>query len=208
MHFKRLRVAIGVLIIVFTMSSCGVSKDSIKSTEALTLEEVATNQKVVDTNDEKEGEIYQYVSNSLKIDTNNLVKVDNSDESNIDAVINGVNSALATGDTTGVLNSSFANYMLFEMTKTPYAWGYAGKQVLGFDAATRLYFVDVTYKTTGTLKQVIPDSIICEGSPNRETLLKARYSDYIKGLEQNDMSLFTQRWGDATEIIDAQNNSL
>lgn len=58
-----------------------------------------------------------------------------------------------------------------------------GITIYGMDAQTRMYFVDVTYKTTDRTKEIIPDSLIVRGSEDEEKLKKARFSDYMMWLE-------------------------
>lgn len=71
-----------------------------------------------------------------------------------------------------------------------------GITIYGMDAQTRMYFVDVTYKTTDRTKEIIPDSLIVRGSSDEEALKKARFSDYMMWLESNTRFKETGTWQD------------
>ena len=90
----------------------------------------------------------------------------------------------------------------------------SSKDIVGFDPAARLYFVDVTYTTTQTYKNVVPNSAIPLGHSDADRLRKKRYSDYISMLtykhrgdaaKYNDsLWKFTNAWGNVQDIYDEQ----
>src|SRR5690606_18699767 len=124
----------------------------------------------------KDGLIYQYVSDRITVDENNLIKVEKSDVAKIEALLKGVEDNLK-GVKNDAIKEEYSNYLLMEFAKTPFEWQQSSVSAVGFDPAARLYFVDVTYSTTDKIKRVIPRSAIANGSPDEEQLKQKRYSD-------------------------------
>ena len=210
------RVACILLSGVFLLTACGAN--DIKDVPPLTLEEVAGTRLAQLTADEREGIIYRAVSDSIMVDTSNLIAVSDKDRSAINNLLLRVEKALRgkqNEDDGGVLiNEDFLNYLLLEFARTPYEWRRINIDILGFDPASRLYFVDVTYKTTGVYKDVIPKSSIPNGSENEESLKQQRYTDYINYLtlkyrgreEEAQIALeeFENRWGSLERVFAEQ----
>lgn len=162
--------------------------DDVKAAEmnalnALTFEEIAAGR--AESADYIENTVYRYVTDTVTIDTSNLVSVTEDEAKELSDVVGEINKALATG-TSDVVDESILNYMLWEFANTSYKWEYSSHAIKGIDAATRLYFVDITYKTTDEEKEIIPDSLIVRGAPNEESLKAKRYSDYIVWLQAQD----------------------
>ena len=192
-------------------SSSGTAKlDNIPS---MTLDEVAGTRLVASTNAEVESEIYKYLSDRIVVDGSKLIKVTAEDEKNITNLLANINTQLQ-GKGGNVLTPEYANYLLLEFAKTPYEWKQSNKEIKGFDPAARLYFVDVTYTTTGNYKSVVPDSKIPNGHPDSAKMKQKRYTDYITMLTykyQGDMekygllrSAFINAWGPIENIFDEQ----
>lgn len=170
-----------------------ITKEDIEGMDKVSFEELATAREGSST-DVMEGLVYQYVSDSVRIDMENLGMVTEETDpgafEDITNVINEVNMALKTGNSSEHISDDILNYMLLEFANTPYTWAYddtinpetsmpRSVDIKGMDAATHLYFVDVTYKTTSNLKSVLPTSTIVRGSENYEALQKKLYADYL-----------------------------
>lgn len=170
-----------------------ITKDDIENMEKVSFEELATAREGSST-DVIEGLVYQYVSDSVRIDMNNLGLVTQETDpgafEDITKVINEVNLALKTGNSSEHVSDDILNYMLLEFANTPYTWEYddtinpetqmpKSVEIKGMDAATHLYFVDVTYNTTPNLKTVLPTSTIVKGSENYDAMQQKLYSDYL-----------------------------
>lgn len=192
------RIVSGVLAISLMASLTGcsnssdVTADEMNDLEALTFEEIAAGN--TDSADMRASTVYQYVTDTVTIDTDNLVDA-TAEADEINKAVAKINEALYTGDSTYV-KAPILNYMLWEFAATPYKWQYASTDIKGVDAATRLYFVDIKYKTTDELKELIPDSLIVRGAPDEESLKSKRYSDYITWLDSQDTADMSQSpWG-------------
>lgn len=180
---------------------------------SMTLAEVAGSRLVASTNQEVESEIYNYVSDRIVVDGAKLIDVSSKDEKNITSLLANINTQLS-GKGGNVLTDEYANYLLLEFAKTPYEWVQSNKDIVGFDPAARLYFVDVTYSTTQTYKSVVPDSKIVNGDPEGDRLKQKRYTDYITMLtfKQNQniekyntmYGTFINRWGNIQDIFNEQ----
>lgn len=189
------------------LSACN---NEIKSMQPLTMEEVAGTRLAQMTQEERDGAIFQYISDRLTVDKDNLISIGEKDKEAIDSLLDAVHKNLRGADNKA-LKEEFANYMLAEFARTPYEWKPSTVDYVGFDASTRFFFVDVTYTTTDEFKKVIPTSSIPNGSPEEEVLKQKRYSDYIYYLttKQNNPTQaqqllrdFESRWG---RVIDIQN---
>jgi hypothetical protein len=205
-------VFISLLLVSTTLTSCSAG-DSITSIPPLSLEEVEGSRLVNLSNEEKEGIVYKYVTDRIIVDQANLIGVSDKDTKAINTLFSQVNEALK-GKNNGALSDEYANYLLMEFAKTPYEWEQSRVDIIGFDPSARLYFVDVVYNTTSTLKQVVPDSSIVAGSPDEELLKQKRYNDYITYLSAlstsnpeapNLLTKFEASWGKVSDIKDAQN---
>lgn len=197
------------------LTGCGVGSSSVNlnSISSMSMEEVAGSRLLASTSQSLESEIYNYVSDRIVVDGSKLIKVTAKDEKNITALLENINIQLS-GKGGNVLTDEYANYLLLEFAKTPYEWLMSSKDIVGFDPAARLYFVDVTYTTTQTYKNVVPNSAIPLGHSDADKLRKKRYSDYISMLtykyrgqaEKYNDSLwkFTNAWGNVQDIYDEQ----
>lgn len=158
-----------------------VKASDIANIKPLSFEEIEAEN--VRSQSDIENTVYQYVSDSIMVDTSNLVSVTDGDMedqvSAINNIIENINKGLATGEVPDGFDETMMNYMLLKFSNTPYNWNVTNVDIKGMDAQTRLFFVDVTYKTNSSQKELIPDSIIVKGSENEEELLKTRYTDYM-----------------------------
>lgn len=193
------------------LSGCAGNGD-IENIPAMTLDEVAGSRLVAATNEELTSEIYNYVTDRIVVDGTKLIKVNQKDERNITNLLANINTQL-TGKGGDVLTDEYANYLLLEFAKTPFEWVQSNKEIVGFDPAARLYFVDVTYTTTDTYKSVVPDSKIANGDPDGDILKQKRYVDYMAMLTvkqqspdkyQSSYNTFVNRWGNIKDIFDEQ----
>ncbi len=213
------RVLSLVLIAVMSvgmLSGCSVlpskSNSEFDSIPSMTLAEVAGTRLVASTNQEVESEIYNYVSDRIVVDGSKLIDVSTKDERNITNLLANINTQLQ-GKGGNVLTPEYANYLLLEFAKTPYEWTQSNKDIIGFDPAARLYFVDVTYTTTKTYKSVVPDSKIPNGHPDGDAMKQKRYMDYIYMLQcqveereeyASAYNNFVKTWGTVDSIFDEQ----
>lgn len=205
---KRLTLSSLASVLLLAGCSSGVS-----SIEPLSLDEVAGERLAQMSQDEKDGIIYKFVSDSITVDGNNLISIKKEDTAKINKLLDDV-SAYLTGVTNKAIKEDYANYLLLEFARTPYEWKQSTVTEIGFDPAARLYFVDVTYTTTDTYKRVIPSSKIANGSPDEEVLKQQRYSDYVahltyKGNGDNEkatetLTHFNNAWGDVATIHQEQ----
>lgn len=134
-----------------------------------------------------ERKLYNYLSRSISLDSQHLVRATSSDEAAVSTAIGGLNIALATGKglDDNLISDELLNYMLWEFSsRTPYAWQYDSSSIIGFDAATRLFFVDVTYKTSNVLKSTLPVSSIVLGDTSYDSKMLQRQTDYSDLLSQ------------------------
>lgn len=193
------------------LSGCG-SNNEISNIPSMTLDEVAGSRLLAATNGDVASEIYNYVSDRIVVDGSKLITVSAEDDKNITNLLANINTQLS-GKGGNVLTDEYANYLLLEFAKTPYEWAQSNRNIVGFDPAARLYFVDVTYRTTGTYKSVVPDSKIANGDPEGDVLKQKRYADYItmltykmRGAEDYPImySTFVNRWGNIQDIFDEQ----
>lgn len=206
--FKKLAVTSLAGVILLTGCDQGI-----KDIKPLTLEEVAGKRIAQMSTDEKEGLIYKFVSDRITVNRDNLIDIDSRDMSKINTLITNI-SANLKGTKKDILKEEYANYLLLEFAKTPYEWQQTKVDPVGFDAAARLYFVDVTYTTTGNFKRVVPISKIPNGSPDEETLKQKRYSDYLAYLSfkqrgnmeeaQKSLNQFQTAWGSVESIKQEQ----
>lgn len=175
-----------------TDTDIDVKAKDMEALKALTFEEIAA-QNVLSA-DAKENMVYRYVTDTVTIDTDKLIAVTDVEKDALINVVTQVNKALKTG-VTDIISADMLNYVLWEMANTPYSWEYDTMEIKGVDAATRLFFVDVTYKTTDEKKTLIPDSVIVRGDSNEVALKAKRYSDYMIWLEsQPDYSAPGSKW--------------
>ena len=202
------------------LTGCGsggsMSASALKKLPAMTLEEIASTRLVEQANASGiagDNSILEYVSDRVVVDATKLMKVNSKDEKNITALLENINTQLC-GKGGNVLSDEYANYLLLEFAKTPFEWKQSSKNIVGFDPATRLYFIDVTYTTTDTYKLAVPDSAIPLGHPNEGKLRGTRYTDYVammqekfKGNIEEYNSLlwsFRNAWGDESYIFEEQ----
>lgn len=202
---------------VLSGCSLGMQNKEIAQIPSLTLDEVAGSRLVAATNTDMASEIYNYVSDRIVVDGSKLIEVNAKDEKNITTLLANINTQLS-GKGGDVLTEEYANYLLLEFAKTPYEWVQSNRNIVGFDPAARLYFVDVTYTTTSTYKSVVPDSKIPNGHPEGDRLKQKRYVDYMTMLtakqnmnNENDLAKYTNlyntfvtRWGDIDSIFSEQ----
>ena len=211
---RKLSLLLVVTLSLSLLSGCASKgKDSFSDIPSMTLDEVAGSRLVASTNQEVESEIYNYVSDRIVVDGSKLIKVSAKDEKNITSLLANINTQLS-GKGGNVLTDEYANYLLLEFAKTPYEWIQSNKEIVGFDPAARLYFVDVTYTTTNTYKSVVPDSKIVNGDPDGDKLKQKRYADYMTMLTYKAngnterytqaYNTFVNRWGSIKDIFNEQ----
>jgi len=212
---KYVSLLLLICMCIGLLTGCGVGSSSVNlnSISSMSMEEVAGSRLLASTSQSLESEIYNYVSDRIVVDGSKLIKVTAKDEKNITALLENINIQLS-GKGGNVLTEEYANYLLLEFAKTPYEWLMSSKDIVGFDPAARLYFVDVTYTTTQTYKNVVPNSAIPLGHSDADRLRKKRYSDYISMLtykhrgdaaKYNDsLWKFTNAWGNVQDIYDEQ----
>lgn len=190
------------------LTGCTPPGVGINGVPPMTLEEVAGRKFLVNTEEEKATQIYNYISDRVVVDKGRLLKVEGDDASNVHKVLQKITGVLQ-GAESSILEDATANYLLMEFAKTPFEWQQSSVTIQGFDPASRLYFVDVVYSTTGNVKSVIPDSKIPLGAPDSAELQQKRYMDYIGVLGskynggvswQGQLQAFEKRWGKVTEI--------
>lgn len=207
-----------VMCIVLSMSlmlgGCGMTtaESRIKAeTTAFSAEEVKANRISVMTSEEREGMLYSYVSSAVQVDTSKLIAVEATDAKALKQRVVDMNKALQTGELRKIENKkvvfdsgiseSFANYMLWNFSKTPYSWNMTDCKIVGMDAATHLYFVDVTYKNTGAKKAVLPDSLLVEGQPDYSYVARMRfdaYKEYCQKYKSWKFAVDTRQAADGT----------
>ncbi len=201
-----------LLISVLALTGCDVGNNNISEIPPLTLDEVAGRRLISTTNEEREAEMYKFVSDRIVVDKSRLIDVDATDRKNITSLFGKINTFL-TGTRNDSLSFEYANYLLLEFAKTPYEWQQSNIDIVGFDPAARLYFVDVTYSTTGVMKQVVPNSKIPNGSPNGDALKQKRYTDYMAVMTRKynqdetwvqHYSNFEAVWGKVSQIMEEQ----
>ena len=217
---KKMKRVLSLILLatmsVGMLSGCSVlpsgNADEFEQIPSMTLAEVAGTRLVASTNQEVESEIYNYVSDRIVVDGSKLIDVSTKDERNITNLLANINTQLQ-GKGGNVLTPEYANYLLLEFAKTPYEWTQSNKNIIGFDPAARLYFVDVTYTTTKTYKSVVPDSKIPNGHPDGDAMKQKRYMDYIYLLQcQVDhrdeyataYNNFVKTWGTVESIMEEQ----
>lgn len=192
------------------LSACG---NEVEKMQPLTLEEVAGQRLANLSQDEKDSMVYNFISDRILVDTNNLLKVPTSSLGAIESVITSARKTLKTGDS-DKLTEEYANYLLMNFARTPYEWKQDKIIPVGYDASSRLYFVDVTYKTTKQMKKIIPKSELPNGKEDASAYKQIRYneySDYLNSLIAGDAELtkkkldaFEKKWGSIASIKEEQ----
>lgn len=194
------------LLLCFTLllsllTGCGdVVKPMVMAAQPLTISEVAGSRLVASTASDAETDAYEYAGEHVVLDSESLLTVAGSDERNIRNLVQNITTQLAgAGGTT--LSETQAGYLLTEFARSKYIWKQSDIDVVGYDPATRFYFVDVTYETTQMLKEVIPDSKIPNGSEDANKLRQKRYADYLTLLSLKNAATMSSR--DMTEEYEA-----
>ena len=141
----------------------------------MTLDEVAGTRLVASTTEEMASEIYNYVTDRIVVDGSKLIEVSGKDEANINNLLTNINTQLQ-GKGGDVLTPEYANYLLLEFAKTPYEWKQSNKNIIGFDPAARLYFVDVTYTTISDNPKSIAPAHTQANAPIDSLLLFALFA--------------------------------
>lgn len=206
------KFAFGALAgVTILLAGCGAS--AIEDVPAMTLEEVAGQRLAQLSTDEKEGLIYQHVTDQIKVDKERLINIDSKDATRINTLLSQANNYLK-GSNNDSISSEYANYLLMEFARTPYEWKQSKVDMVGFDPAARLYFVDVTYETTDKFKNVVPSSKIPNGSPDEDFLKDQRYKDYISYLTYRNngdaarssqvLGAFVKAWGSVESVMQEQ----
>lgn len=197
---KGLKVSAMCVALSAVMITTGCGESKVKDTEAMTLEEVAAINMQASV-EEQESYIYSYVTDRVTVNTDKLVQASDEDKAAIQTVMDSATKDLMEG-TSNTLKENDANYILYEMTKTPYQWKLEGTNILGYDATSRLYFVDVTYKTTNNRKQIIPNEKIVKGEDEYDLKMKARYDSYMELLEMEQKA--SEDGEDVTKMAEYQ----
>ncbi|HBG5344188.1 TPA: hypothetical protein KQG29_001552 [Clostridioides difficile] len=200
--------AIGLSMIILLSLGTTACKSNIEKTDSLSLEEVAGRRLAQKSEDEKDSIIYNLVRDRITVDKSNLLKISSKDMLAIRSCLENVDRNLKGADNEA-LSFDYSNYLLTEFAKTPFEWEQYKVNEVGYDPATRLYFVDVKYKTTNSLKSVIPSSAIPSGSASEEAKKKQRAEDYQNildlknsGSAEADTKLqeFIATWGEPDKI--------
>lgn len=166
-------------LVTTSLTGCvGANSSEISKITPMTIEEVAGKRLVSTTLDERANEIYKLVTDRIVVDNTRLLEVEVADKTAITNLFSRINKNL-TGEINDSLSEEFSNYLLLEFAKTPYEWQQSSMDIVGFDPAARLYFVDVTYTTTNETKRIVPDSKIPNGAPLSDKLKQQRYMQYI-----------------------------
>lgn len=202
------------------LTGCGFQENlqaakQVEQTTPVTLSEVTgTRMSISTTNEEIESEIYNYITDRIVVDSSLLISVKSQDEKNIRNLIANINTQLSGKAGIDALTDEYANYLLLEFARTPFEWSQSNVNILGFDPSTRLYFVDVTYSTTGQTKMIVPNSKIANGDPDGTVKKTKRYTDYITMLTYkmrgdsekytNSYNTFISRWGEIDDIFAEQ----
>lgn len=233
---KRNLAKVGILLLPLTiMTGCGNSEESqistaVEAIEPLSLDEVASKRILSQNLEERAAEFTELIEDKKVVNSQNLSKVATKDRNAIIETFSKINAYLTGAPnseqviTNNQFSDNYANYLLLEMANTPYEWRQINQDVLGYDPKTRLYFVDVTYQTTGNTKLPVPNSKIPLGHPDSEELLAKRYQEYMAfgqmrhQIEQNGSSQvdlarvaeakrnFENRWGTIDSILWEQQN--
>lgn len=230
---KRILCALLCATFVLGVSGCSAMESPTveikKETTPFTAEEIAANRVTTMTQAERENLVYSYVSNSIKVDSKNLIAVEKDDAIAIEKKIDEINKGLLSGKITNkdkqatvqakaetstvaeveqkvepdVISDSIANYMLYNFTNTPYTWKMSECNIAGMDPATHLFFVDIVYKTTNEKKVVLPESSIVHGQLDEQTLLAERFAMYMSLMEKQ-----TQVTASASPTVQAEYQNL
>lgn len=211
------RALVTLLSFSVLLAACGQDK-GISEIKPLSLSEVSGTRISNLTQQEQSNLVYDYVSNSMVVDSASLIKVSEQDMKGITQTIAGIDEVLKgkqlkRADGTEYISDEFTQFLLLEMAKTPYTWKRTKVTTQGMDAKSRLYFVDVEYQTTSTYKNVIGDSKIVKGSPMEDSLKASRYQEYMSYMSAKEtnspdvqqlMASFTNKWGSIGDILKEQ----
>lgn len=210
---KGIALGLVTMSMMGVLSGCTASGLNVSKVPPMTLDEVAGRRLVMNTNAEREAEMYKAVSERIMVEPSRLLEVNEKDRKNIAGLFGEVNTMLQGGNSQ-ILPEEYANYLLLEFAKTPYEWQQTSMDIVGFDPAARLYFVDVTYGTTGVHKKVVPDSKIAVGSKDEERMKERRYTEYIAAMTfkykgqadryEQAIGNFENRWGSIDAIMKEQ----
>lgn len=216
---KLATMGVAVLLSVTTLTGCGSGDEiaKLKSMSSLNSDAGGTDYNM--TLSEKQTMIYAQVSERTLLDLSLLDECTEEELQQVTQYMNNVDSQLAGGITeaNGVIDSCFTDYLLSEFEKTPSYWQRTRTAVRGIDSSSRSIIVDVTYKTIGFDKEVIPDSYIVKGEPNYEKKEEVRYNRWMQLLAmkyngnnsatwQPIWNEFVEVYGDPQEIFESQRN--
>lgn len=183
--------------------------------EALSLDEVQS-KRAAQSLDERDGMIYQYVTDRLTVGTEDLMGISADNLTSINNILSEIAQELAGTKPLYYLDSHYANYLLLEFARTPYMWYQLKSDPIGYDPASKLFFVDVTYTTSGATKHVVGDSSLAKGDVYYDLYAGARLEDWNAYLElclrngQNHpdstkaFGKFVEQWGDPYAIMAEQ----
>ena len=204
-------------MLAFSMLGLVGCSDNVKQTESLTFTDIKASNANMSA-EEREDYIYSHITDRLTIDMAQLSKVNDTDVMAINSLLNDVHAELAGNEDKDVLGIGVTNYLLHAFARTPHIWNMSNVNILGYDSATRYYFVDVTYKTNpGAVKDSVPLSTIVMGEPNEEGKKKERYDDYTDymnaatGGRAGASALHTKfvtKWGDIGTVVASQQDKL
>ena len=181
---RKKKISLGTLALTATLllSGCGKSvAQEIAQYPIYDTRDILITQDVAGTDEELTGIVYQFVTNNMKIDPENLIAPTSEETTLINKQMERIVSALK-GKENNSISDEMLNYMLLEFAKTQKEWKLDdnGISILGIDPATRKIFVDATFVTTGYNKIEIPQSKIIKGDPLEEALKEARYTQYME----------------------------
>lgn len=235
MKFKKVISLFLVLTSISSLVGCGNTAEisELNSISALNMESSVTSNYNLSWSDEQEM-IYAQVSDRQLLDLSALSACSESEVQQVRTFMDNVDNQLigqidvreyaddyvkqiSNGlvEDEAVVDAKLTDYLLTFMEQTPYYWQRTKTTVRGIDSRSGSIIVDVSYKTIGTEKDIMPDSTIVRGDPNYSTLTESRYMKWMNILstEHNNPSDpnllkykedFKKYWGNPDDIIAEQ----
>lgn len=218
---KQIVLGLVSAMMITSLTGCGNSEMSELNNIKAAQTESEVSSVVNLASNEQETLIYEQVSDRKLLDLTLLDACDETYISQIEQFMNQVNDQITGAVTTenGVISEDLVNYILFEFEKTPYHWSRSGMSIRGMDSNSRNVVVDVTYKTTGTQKDVKGDSTITKGCDNYDQLISVRaarwavylnskydiYGNIVQGNEWRKLYRdFKKAYGEPKKIFEEQ----
>ncbi len=194
----------------------GCANDSFATkSKALSMDEVQS-KRAAQSIDEQEGMIYQYVTDRLTVTSEDLMSISADNLTSINNILSEIAQELAGTKPLYYLPEYYANYLLLEFCRTPYEWHQLKSDPIGYDPASKLFFVDVTYTTSGATKHVVGNSSLAQGDIYYDLYAGSRRDAWTAYLELcaskgpnsveagKAFSEFNEMWGDPYAIMKEQ----